>query len=189
MNIMCITGIDVFPPVANSCDLGDERGSIASFVASAVLTLYPSIGSSLSPTAAGALRTSIILENVQEIRPHVPVAALCRQRALRALDRFQIFPQSYNQILVRGVLDYCQGVLGGMADGNAAQASLLLQIRRLTDQIEALWRQFAGQQSVNSFALLDLAGIEDKFQLLQDEAAKVGVARLDQIPTAALIER
>lgn len=96
-------------------------------------------------------------------------------------------PESYNKALLQGVADYCATVVSRLDEGRVADRQLLNQVRRLTSQIESLRSQFADQYS-GTFALLDLRVIEDKFDMVQAESARLGVLpTLTDMPTADLI--
>ena len=114
---------------------------------------------------------------------------LCRDRLLKLVQIVERFPSSYNKILIQGVADYCARVLAELNENNATHLPLFSQVRALTTQLVALCDQYR-KEYPGSLWRLDLQMIEDRFELVQVEAARLGVLRrLSDIPTRELVQR
>lgn len=114
---------------------------------------------------------------------------LCRDRLMKLVQIVERFPSSYNKILVQGVADYCARVLVELNENDAAHRPLFSQVRTLTKQLVALCDQYR-KEYPGSFWRLDLQMIEDRFELVQVEAARLGVLpRLSDMPTRELVQR
>ena len=82
------------------------------------------------------------------------------------LQEFMLFPTSYNQMLVMGILAYCIKLL---SRPEASTLSKLNQsIKIVIDKIGSLYSQY--YDNPDSFPLLDLQMLEDKFELLQERS-------------------
>jgi hypothetical protein len=121
--------------------------------------------------------------------PQVRASDLCRDRLVDVVRTAERFAPSYNKFLIQGAADYCSRVLSRLNEVREPEKSLLNRIRRFASQVEALCSQYADQYAA-SFPLLDLQVIEDRFELIQGESARLGVLPLlRNIPTAELVDR
>ena len=119
--------------------------------------------------------------------PQLRASDLCRDRLLGIIRTSMRFPESYNKILLQGVADYCITVLSRLDENREPHKQFLARVRRFTSQVESLCSQFTDQYS-DSFALLELRVVEDKFDMIQAESARLGIlATLRDIPTAELV--
>ena len=120
-------------------------------------------------------------------QPQVRASDLCRDRLSAVVRGSARLPDSYNKILLQGVADYCATAVSRVDEARESHRLFLNQVRKFTSQIESLCAQFTDHFS-SSFALLDLRVIEDKFDLIQAESARLGILpHLRDIPTADLV--
>jgi hypothetical protein len=156
---------------------------------------YTILGSSpdRSWTAKVRLKTCIgdwaVPPSGADFKIHVRLGELCAYRLDKLVASVELFPSSYNKLLLQGSADYCRRVLGGLNEGREEYRGLIDQIRAFTRQLEKLRDQFSGRYA-EAFALLDLQIVEDRFELVQSESARLGVLpHLRDIPTAELVDR
>lgn len=95
------------------------------------------------------------------------------------LQEFILFPISYNQVIVTGISAYCIELLPKLNFSSPDQLgqhvnSILIRIQNLYFQ-----QSYSG---LDSFALIDLQVLEDKFELIQKKSKELNLLpELDQL--------
>jgi len=82
------------------------------------------------------------------------------------LQEFMLFPTSYNQVLITGILAYCIELLTKI--DSSAPNWFTGKINLLIKDIENLFFQF--HLDSNSFSLLNLQIVDDKFDTIQEKS-------------------
>lgn len=124
-----------------------------------------------------------------DTRAQVQASDLCHERLRTLINVAERFPVSYNRTLVQGVADYCDRILSTIDEGQENQRQLLNKVRKFASDLEILCTQYLSPYSEN-FSLLDLQVFEDRFELIQDDSARLGlVPHLREIPAADLVQR
>jgi len=128
--------------------------------------------------------------NVQarSFNPQVRAAELCADRLREVMRITERFAPSYNQILLQGAASYCLRVLSRLDEKkDEPSKQLLARIRKFTNQVESICDQYEKRYEA-SFSLLNLQVLEDQFDMIQAESAKLRLLPLlRDIPTKELV--
>jgi hypothetical protein len=141
----------------------------------------------LPPVTTG-MRLAVFPSVLNMCVPQLRAGEICALRAQRLMRSVQEFSPSYNQLLLMGSADYCVRVLNRLDENLADHKKLLRDIREFVSLLEDLARQYEGDAS-SSFGLLNLRAIEDRFELLQEDASRLGVFPRLQEATLAQLTR
>jgi hypothetical protein len=140
--------------------------------------------------SAGLNNTGVVVSfNLFPVFSPVQVSSreICKGRLSRVITLCERLPDSYNKFLVQGSAKYSSRILSRIDENQDRNKKLFGDIRRFATDLESLCRQYV-RDFASTFALLDFALIEDRFELIQTKATRLGLLpRLEDIPVAELL--
>jgi hypothetical protein len=139
-------------------------------------------GSGSQNTGVGSIQ---LLESPSQVQ--ISARDLCRERLTRVITLCERLPESYNKFLVQGSGRYSSRILSRIDENRDDSKRLFSDIRKFASELESLCRQYV-RDFASTFALLDLAILEDRFELIQAKSARIGLfPRLEDAPVADLL--
>lgn len=114
------------------------------------------------------------LTDVSETRTLDEKATALQVQVCATYDVFHVWPGSYNQLFLSGSLDYCRSAVRKLKGHPVnVQEKIMSEIRRYHRQCSDIARQYHAYKA--SIRRLDLQSMEDRFELLQQLCADMGV--------------